>query len=142
MSDAKTGDTVKVHYNGKFDDGEVFDSSEGRDPLAFKLGEGSVIQGFEEAVTGMTVGDTKEQKIPAEMAYGPYFDDLSLDVKKDQLPADMVPAVGQQLEVGQEDGSTVPVRITAIAEDSITLDANHPLAGKDLTFNITLVSVD
>lgn len=142
MAQANTGDRVSIHCTGRLDDGTVFDSSQGRDPLDFTLGSGQVIPGFDEAVAGMSVGDRKTATIPAAEAYGPPRDELFLEVPREQLPEGYEPEVGGQLQMTTAQGQPVPVRVHAVAEDAVTLDANHPLAGKDLTFEIELVAVD
>lgn len=139
MSKVKEGDTVKVHYTGTLKNGEVFDSSKDKEPLEFKLGEGQLIPGFEKAVVGMTVGDSASIDIPSDEAYGEEREDLIINVPKDQLPDDVTPQVGMQLQVNQGDGQPIPVRIKEVGEAELTLDANHPLAGKDLSFEIELV---
>lgn len=142
MSKVKEGDTVKVHYTGRLKDGSIFDSSEEREPLEFTLGQGQLIPGFEKAVEGMEVGDTTTVDIPSDDAYGERRDDLELEVSKSDLPDNIDPEVGMQLQMQQqEDGRAIPVQITAVEDDYVTLDANHPLAGKDLTFDIELVEV-
>ncbi|MDH5758408.1 MAG: peptidylprolyl isomerase [Gemmatimonadota bacterium] len=141
MSQAKKGDTVHVHYTGRLEDGTVFDSSDGRDPLEFTLGEGRVIQGFEDAVSGLSVGATTETRIPPEMAYGHRSEEMVLTIPRGELPDDMDPAVGDVLEMTTEDGQSVPVAVTVAAEDSIEVDANHPLAGKVLIFDLELVKI-
>lgn len=141
MSKVKDGDTVKVHYTGTLDNGEVFDSSEGREPLEFTLGQGQLIPGFEKAVVGLGQGESTTVDIPSAEAYGEAREDLVITVPKDQLPADVEPQVGMQLQVNQPDGQPVPVRITDVGDTELTLDANHPLAGKDLKFKIELVEV-
>ncbi len=141
MSIAKDGDTVKVHYTGTLENGEVFDTSEEREPLEFTLGQGQLIPGFEKAVIGLNVGDSTKVDIPSVEAYGEMREDLVINVPKDQLPADVEPQVGMQLQVNQPNGQPVPVRITGISDTELTLDANHPLAGKDLSFEIELVEV-
>jgi peptidylprolyl isomerase len=141
MVQVKSGDTVSVHYTGTLEDGTAFDSSEGGEPLEFAIGAGSVIPGFEQAVLGMNPGDSKTVTIPADDAYGPYFEERVLVVERDQIPADMPLDIGAQLQIQQESGTVIPVIVTDITENEITLDANHPLAGEDLTFKITLVSV-
>lgn len=138
---AKAGDTVQVHYTGKLDDGSVFDSSAGRDPLEFTVGAGQVIPGFEQAVEGMAVGQTKTVTIPAAEAYGDRVAEAVLQVPREQLPPDLEPEVGQQLVMQSRDGRQIPIVVVEVTEDSITIDANHPLAGRDLTFEIELVSV-
>ena len=138
---AKAGDIVKVDYTGTLSDGSQFDSSKGRSPLEFTIGSGQVIKGFDDAVTGLKVGETKKVTIPAAEAYGAYRDDLVLQVEKSKLPATITPVVGMQLQMTQVDGSKVNVTIKAIGDTTVTLDANHELAGKDLTFEITLVEI-
>ena len=138
MSQVKNGDTVKVHYTGTLADGTVFDSSLEREPLEFTLGEGQLIPGFEKTVLGMSAGESRTVTIPAEEAYGPYREEMVLEVPRTQLPADMQPQGGMQLQVGEEQGEGMVVQITQVSDTNITLDANHPLAGKDLTFNIQL----
>ncbi len=138
----KNGDKVKVHYKGTLKDGSVFDSSEGREPLGFTVGAGEMIAGFDKAVVGMKMGQTKTVTIPFMEAYGPYRDDMKLEVSKDQLPPGMSPKVGDQLQMRQRDGRPIPVTVTTVSTKSITVDANHPLAGKDLTFEIRLVEVN
>ncbi|TVR19393.1 MAG: peptidylprolyl isomerase [Balneolaceae bacterium] len=141
MSIAKDGDTVKVHYTGTLENGEVFDTSQEREPLEFTLGQGQLIPGFEKAVIGLNVGDSTKVEIPSGEAYGEMREDLVINVPKDQLPADVEPQIGMQLQVNQPNGQPVPVRITNVGETDLTLDANHPLAGKDLSFEIKLVEV-
>lgn len=141
MATATNGDTVHVHYTGRLDDGTVFDSSEGRDPLAFTVGAGQVVPGFDEAVSGMQVGDEKTVRIAPGDGYGERRDDLVLDVPNEQLPDGLVPEVGMELGLRGQDGQTMPVRVAAVGTDAITLDANHPLAGKTLTFDVTLVAI-
>ena len=141
MSKVKEGDTVKVHYTGKLtDDGTVFDSSREREPLEFTLGEGKLIPGFENAVVGMEEGDSTTVDLASEDAYGERREDLELEVSKSDLPENIDPQVGMQLQMQQqEDGQTIPVQITAVEDEYVKLDANHPLAGKDLTFDIELI---
>ena len=141
MPAAKSGDVVHVHYTGTLHDGSVFDSSKGHDPLAFTLGAGQVIPGFDQAVTGMTPGDERRVTIPADEAYGQHRDELVLTVDRTELPADMEPAIGQQLQLSQE-GESYVVTITDVTSERVTLDANHPLAGQDLTFEVELVEID
>jgi len=142
LSKAKDGDTVKVHYTGTLENGEVFDTSREREPLEFKLGEGQLIPGFEKAVIGMAEGDSTKVDIPSDEAYGEAREDLVIKVPKDQLPEDVEPQIGMQLQVNQPNGQPIPVRITEVGEAELTLDANHPLAGKDLSFDIELINVD
>ncbi len=141
MVQAQLGDTVKVHYTGKLGDGTVFDSSAERDPLEFSVGEGRVIAGFEEAVVGMSPGESKSANIPADRAYGPYRQEMVMVVDRQQIPADVSVNVGQQLQIRQKSGEAIPVIVTDVSDSKVTLDANHPLAGQDLTFDIRLVEI-
>jgi peptidylprolyl isomerase len=138
---AKQGNTVKVHYTGKLDDGSVFDSSEGREPLEFTIGEGRVIKGFEEAVVGSSLGEKKSATIPSDQAYGPHMPEMVVEVDRSNLPPDVAPEVGDQLEMHTASGQPVVVTVTEVSEESVTLDANHPLAGRDLTFDIEVVEI-
>jgi peptidylprolyl isomerase len=139
---AQNGDTVQVDYTGKLADGTVFDSSSGREPLEFTLGSDQVIPGFEKAVLGMKVGEKKTVRIPADEAYGQHADELVIQVPREKLRSDSEPAVGQVLQVTGQDGKPFYFTITAISDNgTITLDANPPLAGKDLTFDIELVKI-
>lgn len=138
---AQVGDTVKVHYTGTLDDGSVFDTSIGRDPLQFTLGEGQMIPGFEQGVLGMQLGETKTVKITADQAYGQYYEDMVWEIGRDQLPAGIEPEVGQQLQASEPNGQIIIVTIIEVSESNVTVDANHPLAGKDLTFEIQLVEI-
>lgn len=141
MSKAKDGDTVKVHYTGKLDNGEVFDTSKEREPFEFKIGGQAVIPGFEKGVVGMGVGDTKTIEISPEDAYGEKKEELVVEVQKSELPEDITPSVGQRLQIKQQDGNPIVVTITDMNEDNITLDANHPLAGYTLFFDVELVEI-
>lgn len=141
MPKAKAGDSVKVHYTGKLKDGTIFDSSKGREPLAFQVGAGQMIKGFDAAVDGMEVGDIKTAEIPAAEAYGESRQDLMFDVPKSDLPEDLKPEVGQQLAMTQPNGQQVPVTVAKVEEDKVVIDANHQLAGKDLIFDIELVEI-
>lgn len=141
MTQAKSGDNVTIHYTGKLADGTIFDSSEGREPLPFTIGKGQVIEGFEEAVIGMKLGEAKTVTIPSEKAYGPRNEQMIINVPIDQVPPDITPEVGMQLELMNEANQPVIVRITQITEEHVSLDANPPLAGKDLTFDIELVTI-
>jgi peptidylprolyl isomerase len=141
MTQAKPGDTVTVHYTGKLEDGTVFDSSVGRDPLQFSIGSGSIIPGFEQAVIGMTPGESKTETIGSEQAYGPYYEEMVLVVDRQQMPTELSIQIGQQLQIRQPSGQTIPVIITDVSDGEVTLDANHPLAGEDLTFDIQLVAI-
>ncbi len=137
---ATPGDRVRVHYTGTLASGEVFDSSSGREPLPFTLGVGDVVPGFDAAVESMAVGETKTVTIPAAEAYGERDDGMTVEVDRSQLPDGV--AVGDRLAVGLASGGQVPVTVTAIGEESAVLDANHELAGHDLTFEITLVDIN
>ncbi|HEY3379460.1 MAG TPA: peptidylprolyl isomerase [Armatimonadota bacterium] len=141
MPKSTTGDIVNVHYTGTLDNGTVFDSSLSREPLQFTLGEGQVIPGFEHAVTGLEPGDSTTVHIPAEEAYGPCRADLIAAFPRDQFPPDMVLTPGEQLQMQQPNGQALVVTVTEVADDKITLDANHPLAGQALNFDLTLVSI-
>lgn len=140
MPEAKTGDQVAVHYTGKFGDGSVFDSSKGQEPLRFTIGAQEVIPGFEQAVMGMSPGQTKTQTIRADQAYGPHNDEMVVSIDRGEFPSDIDLQVGQRLKLTQE-GQTMLVTITEVKESSVTLDANHPLAGQDLVFEIELVEI-
>ena len=142
MSQAKAGDSVKIHYTGTLDDGTQFDSSDGREPLAFELGSGQVIPGFDKAVDGMSVGETKSVNIPAEDAYGPHHPQMIQEVPRSAMPDDLEPAEGMGLQAQGPDGQVLNLVVTGVQEDSITVDGNHPLAGKALNFDIELVSID
>ena len=137
---AKQGDTVRIHYTGTLRDGSVFDSSKGRDPLEFTLGSGSVIPGFDAAVDGMSIGEEKNVTIASEDAYGPRRRDLVLEVDRGQFPSPVPPRVGQQFQVQEEDRAFV-VTVAEVSDEKIKLDANHPLAGEDLLFNLELVEI-
>jgi peptidylprolyl isomerase len=138
---AKKGDTVRVHYEGRLSDGQVFDSSAGGEPLEFELGSGQVIAGFDEGVEGMSVGDKKSVEIEAENAYGERNEALARAVPRDSINLETEPEPGTNLVLQLPDGNEIPVAITEVTEDSITLDANHPLAGQKLIFDIELVSI-
>ena len=141
MSQAKDGDTVKVHYTGKLENGTVFDTSKDSQPLEFAVGSGKIIPGFEKAIIGMGVGDAKSITVPPEEAYGPSRKELIVDIKKTDLPEDITPAIGKQLQVQQKDGNPIEITITDMDEDTVTLDANHPLAGNTLLFEVELVEI-
>lgn len=164
MAQAKQGDTVRVHYTGTLNDGSIFDSSEaaeeescgcncsssggcgtgsdcGCEPLEFTIGEGNVIPGFEKAVLGLAVGESVKVTIPADEAYGPRHEQMIAVVERSELNGEIEPIEGQQLEVVLQDDTTMPVLITEVTETTVTLDANHPLAGQDLTFEIKLVEI-
>lgn len=141
MSQVKKGDKVNVHYHGRLADGSTFDSSEGRDPLSFTAGAGQVIKGFDEAVMDMNPGDKKTVNIPVDQAYGHRNEDMVMEFPVTDLPSDVTPEIGMELQMGDNQGNVFPVVITAIEGDMMTLDANHPLAGQDLVFDIELVSI-
>lgn len=141
MTQAKSGDTVRIHYTGTLDDGTEFDSSAGRDPLEFALGGGQVIPGFDSAVDGMAVGESKSVTIPPEQAYGERHDQLVQEVPKTALPEDMKPEIGMQLQSQSPDGQVMNLVVTEVQDEQITVDANHPLAGQSLTFAIELVEI-
>ncbi len=141
MSKVKSGDRIKVHYTGKMEDGTVFDSSKGRQPLEFNVGLGQVIPGFEKGVMGMEIGDSKTVVIPPEQGYGKVREDLIADVNKSDFPENITPEIGKKLQIEQDDGSKLHVTITRVGEEKVTLDANHPLAGKTLTFDIELLEI-
>jgi peptidylprolyl isomerase len=142
MRQAKQGDTVRVHYRGKLKDGSEFDASFDREPLQFTIGGGQVIPGFEEAVVGMNPGDSKTTELPAEKAFGRYLEDMVVVVAKSQFAEwDLEPTVGEQMPIPQPDGSSVDVTVTEVTESEVTVDANHPLAGEDLTFDIELIDI-
>ena len=141
MTEAKKGKNVKIHYTGRLQDGSVFDSSSGRDPLQFSIGSGQVIPGFEEAVIGMKVGDKKTVEIPCKNAYGERNPSMVMEVDRKHVPPGLDPEVGQQMELGSPGGEIVKVTVIKADAKSITLDANPPLAGEDLTFDIELVEV-
>ena len=138
----KQGDTVKVHYTGTLEDGEIFDSSQGKPPLSFTIGSGQVIPGFNDAVIGMEVGETKDVTIPVEQAYGERKDELVIIAPVEQIPPGLKPEIGQMLEVGGASGDILKMRVVQLDEKNITLDANPPLAGQKLKFQIQLVERD
>ncbi|MFC2036150.1 peptidylprolyl isomerase [Chloroflexota bacterium] len=138
----QNGNIVRVHYTGTLQDGTVFDTSVGREPMEFTLGEARMIPGFEQAVLGMEIGELKTVTITAENAYGSYNVDMILVVNREKLSDDITPEVGQQLQMTDSDGQTIIASITEISDTTVTLDANHPLAGQDLTFEIELLSIE
>ena len=142
MTTAQNGNRVRVHYTGRLDDGEVFDSSEGGTPLAFTIGSGQVIPGFETGVMGMAVGDTKTVRIPCADAYGEHQGDGVMEVPRGEFPSDMPLEIGSRVQGQQQSGEVVSFTIVSVTDAVVTLDANHPLAGKDLTFELTLVSIE
>lgn len=141
MTRAKIGDTVRVHYMGKLDDGTVFDTTMTHEPVEFTIGSRQVIPGFEQAVIGLEPGESVTVRVPALKAFGAYRPEMVQSVHPSQLPDGMEPEVGQQLQIPRSDGEPFLVRVTEVSDASITLDANHPLAGQDLTFNVRLVEI-
>ncbi len=141
MAQAKKGDTIKVNYKGYLEDGTIFDSSEGKDPLDVTLGSGAVIPGFDAALTGMEVGEKKTVKIPMDQAYGKHNAEMVMQMPKNQVPPDLKPKIGDKLQVGGASGELMMVEVIDIDDDFIVLDANPPLAGKDLTFDLELVAI-
>jgi peptidylprolyl isomerase len=142
MKKVDNNDNISLHYKGTLTGGEMFDSSEGRDPLKFEVGAGQVIAGFDRAVLGMSTEESKVFTIPADEAYGSVKEELVYEVPKASIPAELKPEKGQRLVSNLEDGRQIPVTITDVTDETITLDANHPLAGEDLTFDIKIVSID
>lgn len=142
MATVKSGDKIKVHYHGKLVSGETFDSSAGREPLAFEVGSGAVIKGFDEGVTGMSVGEKKTIQIPFMEAYGPYRAEMVIEMPKDRFPADMEVIIGMPLQMSDAQGRQFQVTVTEVKETAVLLDANHPLAGKDLIFDLELVEIE
>ena len=142
MQQAKKGDNVKIHYHGKLTDGSTFDNSEGREPLAFEIGSGMVIKGFDDGVTGMTIGEKKTIEIPAIDAYGEKQEDMVMAFPKDEFPPEMEPVIGMQLNMSNGQGQDFPVVVIEIKEEAVVLDANHPLAGKDLIFDLELIDIE
>ncbi len=141
MAQAQRGDLVQVHYTGRLADGSVFDTSTDGDPLEFRIGDSGILPGFEEAVVGMEVGTTRTTTIAADEAYGPYRADRVLTIAREEVPASLELAVGQRLQLREAGRPPVTVRVTDVSPTSVTLDANHPLAGQDLTFEIELVAI-
>ena len=141
MAQATSGNTVKVHYTGTLEDGTVFDTSTEREPLEFTIGEGRVIPGFEEAVIGMDEGESRTTTIPPERGYGERREDMIAQVGRDRLPEGMDPEPGERLQVQRPGEPATTVIVTEVSENHVTLDSNHPLAGKELTFEIELVEI-
>ncbi len=141
MTIAQNGNTVKVHYTGTLSGGEVFDSSVGKDPLTFKVGGGQVISGFDDAVAGMAIGEKKTVHIPCADAYGEHDEDLVFEISRTELPDDLNPQIGDMLQMQNGSGQVIGVEVSDINDEFICLDANHPLAGEDLTFEIELVEI-
>jgi len=141
MSEVKTGDKVAIHYTGTLLDGTTFDSSDGRDPLEFEVGSGQIIPGLDVALPGMTVGEKKTVKIECKEAYGPVNPEMRQAIPREGIPADIPVEVGTQLQMQTPDGQAMPVIVVELDEATVTLDANHPLAGKDLQFDIELMKI-
>ena len=141
MAQAKDGDTITVHYTGTFEDGKVFDTSRQRDPMEFTIGQGSLISGFEQAVVGMAPGESKTVTLPPEQAYGTYDDQKVQVIERKQMPPDLKVEVGQRLEVRGQGGQTGIVSVKELTDSTVTLDANHPLAGQTLIFDIELIAI-
>jgi FKBP-type peptidyl-prolyl cis-trans isomerase 2 len=137
----KNGDTIQVHYKGTLTDGTLFDSSEGSEPLEFKVGGGMVIAGFDQGVIGMAIGEKKSIHIPCAEAYGALNDDAKITLPRSEVPEDMKPEIGMEMHLTDENGQVMPVLVIDLTDDTITLDANHPLAGEDLNFDLELVSI-
>lgn len=141
MSQVKTGDTVQIHYKGTLEDGSVFDSSEGREPLEFTVGSGQIIPGLDAALPGMEVGDTQVVEVPADQAYGPEQPEARQSVPRSDIPAEIPLEIGTQLSARNENGQDMTLTVFEVSDTHVVLDANHPLAGKDLTFDIELVAI-
>ncbi|MCD6389738.1 MAG: peptidylprolyl isomerase [Desulfobulbaceae bacterium] len=141
MAAATKGDSVKIHYTGTLADGTVFDSSDGREPLGFTIGSGQVIPGFNDAVLGMSHGESKKVTIPADKAYGEHQKELVMPVPRNQVPPDINPEVGQKLQIQGPNGQPMMVKVVEVNDDHVLLDANPPLAGMELTFEIELVEI-
>lgn len=141
MAAAKKGDNVKVHYTGRLEDGTVFDTSAERGPYEFTIGASKIVPGFAEAVIGMKPGQSKTVEIPVKKAYGPHRNDMIAVVERSKLPAHLNPEIGQRLRIDQADGQKIPATVVEVSDSTVTLDANHPLAGKDLIFDIELLEI-
>ncbi|HRO43311.1 MAG TPA: peptidylprolyl isomerase [Flavipsychrobacter sp.] len=141
MQQVKNGDVVRVHYHGKLTDGSTFDSSEGHEPLEFTVGSGQVIKGFDDAMVNMQPGEKKTVNIPVEEAYGERNDDMLIEYARTEFPSDMTPEIGMELHLSDNTGNVFPVVIVEMNDETVTLDANHPLAGQELTFDIELVTI-
>ena len=142
MSAVIAGNKVKIHYTGTFDDGEIFDSSREADPLEFEVGAGQVIPGFDNAVVGMKVGETKQVRLPENEAYGPYNQEMVFDAEPDQFEEGLIPEVGQQFQTQLEDETPLLLTVKSVKDGKVVLDANHPMAGKTLNFDLEVISID
>ncbi len=141
MSAVIAGNKVKIHYTGTFDDGEVFDSSRDAEPLEFEVGAGQVIPGFDQAVIGMQVGEKKQVRLPEEEAYGPYNQEMVFDADPNQFDEGLIPEVGQQFQTTMEDGTPLLLRVKSVEDGKVMLDANHPMAGKTLNFDLEVIAI-
>lgn len=141
MTQVKSGDTVQIHYTGSLTDGKTFDSSQGRDPLEFQVGSGQIIPGLDQALPGMSVGEKKTVNVPCDEAYGPVNPDMRQDVPRSGIPDDIPLERGSQLQMQTPEGQVLPVTVVDLGEETVTLDANHPLAGQDLVFDIEVVAI-
>jgi FKBP-type peptidyl-prolyl cis-trans isomerase 2 len=141
MATAQIGDTVLVHYTGKLDDGSVFDSSQEREPLRVTLGQSAIIPGFQDALVGMEPGSSKTATLPPEAAYGERRNEMVVDIDRDKFPSEFQLQVGKELQLQTKDGQPVPARVAAVKDTAVTVDANHPLAGRELTFDIELLDI-
>ncbi|WP_047267243.1 FKBP-type peptidyl-prolyl cis-trans isomerase [Marinitoga sp. 1197] len=139
---AEKGNTVKVHYTGTLNDGSVFDTSNGREPLEFTLGTGQVIPGFEEAIIGMEIGEKKTITIPSKEAYGEYSEEKVFELPKQNFPSNIDEALGQTVQLGDSTGNVFLAKILEVTDEIVKMDTNHPLAGKDLTFEIELIEIN
>jgi peptidylprolyl isomerase len=142
MTQVKSGDTVRIHYTGTLTNGETFDSSEGREPLEFTVGSGQIIPGLDNAMPGMEVGQKKSVEVPADEAYGQPDPNAQQAVPRGEIPDNIPLDLGTQLQVQTPQGQVMPVTVVDVTDEQVTLDANHPLAGKDLKFDIELVGID
>ena len=142
MTAVTAGSKVKVHYTGTFDDGEIFDSSRDAEPLEFEVGSGQVIPGFDKAVVGMKVGESKQVRLPEEDAYGPYNQQMVFDADPSQFEEGLTPEVGQQFQTQMQDGTPLLLTVKSVEDGKITLDANHPMAGKALNFDLEVIEID
>lgn len=142
MTQAKSGDTVRIHYTGTLLDGSTFDSSEGRDPLEFVVGSGQIIPGLDAAIPGLAVGDKKEVNVPCQEAYGPINPEMRQAIPREGIPDEVPLEIGIQLQMQSPEGQVLPVTVVEMDEATVTLDANHPLAGQDLIFNIEVTSIN
>ena len=142
MTQAKTGDTVHFHYTGSLEDGTVFDSSEGREPLSFTVGSGQIIPGLDAAIDGMSVGEQKTVTVAAKDAYGAWQEEARQAIPREQIPSHIPLEPGTQLQMQTPEGQAIPVMVAEVGDAEVVLDANHPLAGKDLTFAVELVAID